>query len=457
MESPLTSDGIRQALLLSVAIAGACLCAIGVAKFAGDINNTSSLAKPGNPLKPMPTPPSPLPPKTDIVVDAVKKAEGMAPPSIHVKPGDNLASIFQRQGLSSKDLYRVTNSQPLGSRLTDLYPGDKLTFVIGDSNELVKLTCSSGPLEKLEFTRFGDRFEGAEIITEPERRLTHKHAVIDHNLFLSSQRVGLPDAVTIELANIFRWDIDFVLDIRKGDAFHILLEERHLDGAFVSFGEILAAEFINQGKPHKAVLYTRPNGEQDYFDPNGKAMQKSFLQVPVDFTRISSHFNLRRKHPLWKHSKPHRGIDYAAPRGTPVRAAGTGVVVEATKTEPNGNYITLRHNDAILTKYLHLSKFARGIRSGTKVKQGDVIGHVGATGWATGPHLHYEFLVNGVHQNPRTATTSDVPPPVPDAEAAEFHNQATLLFAELDKFKNNQASINLGGEREQQSNFAVGR
>ena len=352
-----------------------------------------------------------------------------------MQPGDNLALIFNREGLSAQELHRLVSAGPLGARLSDIAPGEEFSLRLGEDDELLNLRYAPDPLSTLSFTREGDRFLGEEIIAEPERRRAYRQGVIDHSLFLASQRAGLPDHMTMKLAQIFQWDIDFVLDIRNGDSFYALLEEHYLDGEFIGFGNILAAEFINQGDSYRAVRYVGPDGEANYFDPTGRSMRKAFLRAPVSFTRISSNFNLRRKHPLWNSTMPHRGIDYAAPRGTPILASGDGVVTTAGKGRANGNYVVLRHGEEFVTKYLHMSRIARGIRAGRRVQQGDTIGYVGATGWATGPHLHYEFLVNGVHQNPRTVKLPDAEP-VPAAEAARFKTSTAPLLASLAAHRN---------------------
>jgi murein DD-endopeptidase MepM/ murein hydrolase activator NlpD len=204
----------------------------------------------------------------------------------------------------------------------------------------------------------------------------------------------------MELANIFGGVIDFVLDPRKGDTIHLLFEEQYVDGEKFRDGEIIAASFTNRGKTFNALRYIDNAGKTGYYNQDGVSMRKAFLLAPVDFTRISSNFNLRRLHPIYKTTRPHRGTDYAASRGTPVYAAGDGRVSEAGYSKSNGNYIFIQHGEQYVTKYLHLHK--RHMRKGQRVSQSQVIGTVGSTGAATGPHLHYEFLMNGVHRNPRT-------------------------------------------------------
>jgi len=354
--------------------------------------------------------------------------------SAQVAPGDSMARIFKQLGIPDRELALLLESKPLGPRLKNIFPGHDLRFTLNANNELLKLAYSPGPLETLEFERVGDRFIGHDVQREPERVTAYKHAKIDHSLFIASQRAGLDDVLTMRIAQIFQWDIDFVLDIRKGDEFYVLFEELYLEDKFIGFGDVLAAEFVNQGDSYQALQYEDPHGQKGYFNPRGENMKKAFLRAPVEFSRISSNFNLRRKHPLHKRTMPHRGIDYAAPRGTPILAAGDGKVITASKSGSNGNYIVLQHGEQFVTKYLHLSKFARGMRTGKRIVQGDTIGYVGSTGWATGPHLHYEFLVNGSHKNPRTVKLPDATP-VPGQELAAFNKQARPLISLLNNYK----------------------
>ncbi|MFU8813757.1 MAG: peptidoglycan DD-metalloendopeptidase family protein [Pseudomonadales bacterium] len=354
--------------------------------------------------------------------------------TIKVKPGDNLSLIFKREGIGASELHRLVTSEPLGKRLRNIFPGHELTFTQAQDGSLLKLAYTPSVLETLEFVRQDGGFSGQERVQRPERSEAYKHGVIQQSLFIASQRAGLPDSLTMRFAQIFQWDVDFVLDIRQGDEFHVVYEELYVGDEFIGFGDILAAEFVNQGRSHRAIRYTDAAGRSDYYTPQGASMRKAFLRAPVEFTRISSNFNMRRVHPLFNRSAPHRGIDYAAPTGTPILAAGNGRVVTASRTEANGNYVVIQHGEQFVTKYLHMSKFGRGIKSGVRVNQGQVIGYVGATGWATGPHLHYEFLVNGVHQNPRTVKLPQAEP-IPAKELARFKQRAEPLLAMLDDFK----------------------
>jgi murein DD-endopeptidase MepM/ murein hydrolase activator NlpD len=360
--------------------------------------------------------------------------------SVHIeriKPGDNLAVIFKRLDLSSRELLRLLDSGPLAKGLTQIYPGHELTFVTDSAGNLVQISYSPGPLERMEFERAGNTYKGREVFREPEAVNTYRHAMIEHSLFIASQRAGLNDSITMRLAQIFQWDIDFVLDIRKGDEFHVLYQELYVGNEFIGFGEILAAEFVNQDKHHRVVRYVDSSGLSGYYNPLGENMRKEFLRAPLAFTRISSNFNLKRKHPVFKKSVPHRGIDYTAPVGTPVLAAGNGKIVAVQRNKANGNYIVIQHGEQFQTKYLHLSKFARNLSKESRVTQGQVIGYVGATGYATGPHLHYEFLVNGVHRNARTI---DLPKatPIPAAERERFEKHTQPMFTLLESYRQDQ-------------------
>lgn len=440
MRSILKGNRFPTTHVAAVAILGLCLCPFVVARFIHNPEN--ELAYPGPAALEVSTQQDIL--AIDPAVVPVAERQGTVPQqngstveNLEVSSGDNLAILFKRRGIPAGDLHELVHSLPFGPRLKSIYPGHQLTITTDSDNRLTELSYSPGPLETLEFSRVGGGFAGTEVIAEPKRVMQYRHGIIDHSLFVASQRAGLADSVTMRIAEIFQWDIDFVLDIRSGDAFHVLLEELFLGDQFVGYGNILAAEFVNQGDVYRAVLFRDSKGQSNYYNPDGKSMRKAFLRAPVEFTRISSNFNLRRKHPLWNRAMPHRGIDYAAPTGTPVLASGDGKVIKAGRTRPNGNYIVIRHGEQFVTKYLHLSRFARGMRANATVRQGETIGYVGSTGWATGPHLHYEFLVHGVHQNPRTVRLPDADP-VPHAELERFGSTAEPLFALLDSRKQTQ-------------------
>ena len=355
-----------------------------------------------------------------------------------VQPGDSLSLIFERHGFTARDLHLLVESGPLGKQLKDIYPGYEIEFGRDAEHNLIHLKYRPGRWKTVEFQRVGDEFEGSTEVKTPDAVESYRHATIDHSLFLACRRIGLDDAFAMELAEIFRWDIDMFLDIRKGDEFHVLYEEHQIDGQFADFGDILAAEFINRGKSYKAVRYIDHVGGPRYYTPSGDNLRKAFLRAPLKYSRISSNFSLRRVHPLWNKTMPHLGIDYAAPAGTPVRAAGDGHVVTRSKSPSKGNYLVLQHGERYQTKYLHLSRFARGVEPGSQVEQGQVIGFVGATGWATGPHLHYEFLVDGKHTNP---SRIQLPPaePITADESERFDASTKPLLVALENYKNNRS------------------
>ena len=353
-----------------------------------------------------------------------------------MRSGDNLAKIFVRYGFGAGDLQMVLDSGPHGKRLAAIMPGHEFDFTADNDGNLQHLTYRLDRLQSVKFQRVGDRFEATETVRKPDRGRIYRGAKIENeqSLFAICKDLGLSDGFATRLADIFKWDIDFILDVRPGDQFHVLFEEHRVDGEFIRNGDILAAEFVNRGRTYTAVRYTDPAGVASFYSPDGGAMRKAFLRAPLDFTRVSSRFNLKRVHPLWKSSMPHRGIDYAAPTGTVVKAAGGGVVATKSRTKPNGNYVVIQHGERYQTKYLHLSRFAANLADGQSVTQGQTIGHVGATGWATGPHLHYEFLVDGVHQNPSTASLPKAEP-VTVVERDDFHSATTPLLADLQNRK----------------------
>jgi murein DD-endopeptidase MepM/ murein hydrolase activator NlpD len=267
-----------------------------------------------------------------------------------------------------------------------------------------------------------------------EARPRHASAIIKDSLFQTGIEAGLSENLIMELAQLFGWDIDFALDIRSGDRFTLLYEELYRDGERLRDGRILAAEFVNQGRSVQAVLFTRSDGESDYYSPDGKSMRKAFLRAPVDFRRISSRFQRERWHPVLGVKRPHRGVDYAAAIGTPIKAAGDGRITHRGTKGGYGKTIILQHGATYSTLYAHMSRYAKSTQVGKRVRQGQIIGYVGKTGLATGPHLHYEFRVNGVHRNPLTVKLPSADP-LPKRYRAEFEAHATPLLAQLDLYR----------------------
>jgi murein DD-endopeptidase MepM/ murein hydrolase activator NlpD len=269
-------------------------------------------------------------------------------------------------------------------------------------------------------------------------RTSGAHGVIESSLFEAGVAAGMSDRLTMAMAGIFEWDIDFIQDVREGDEFTVVYEELWRDGAKLRNGEIVAAEFINQGKVYRAARFRDATGRADYFTPDGLSMRKAFLRAPLEFTRISSKFNPSRRHPVLNTIRAHRGVDYAAPTGTPIRAAGDGKVTFRGVQGGYGNVLVLQHSNSITTVYGHMSRFA-GAKVGNRVRQGEIIGYVGQSGLATGPHLHYEYRVDGVHRNPLTAIK---PPadPVPAEYRDEFDTATESLWHELDLYQHTGAT-----------------
>ncbi|MDX1513971.1 MAG: peptidoglycan DD-metalloendopeptidase family protein [Gammaproteobacteria bacterium] len=397
------------------------------------------LPEPGRPVAPsaapriVPAPAAPASPtsSTDSLPEPAPKASGGTSRSVDVRQGDSLYSLFRKLGLDLAEMISLVESKPDGGRLKKLLPGQTLKFELDADGNVEALTYR---LSRTRYVRYRKNEAGfvSEFFEVPlERRIAHAWGRVQSSLFVAGQRAGLSDRLIMEMAEIFGWDIDFSLDIRTGDEFLLLYEELFEDGEKVGDGNILAAEFINQKKSFRAVRYQDPEGRVAYFSPDGLSMRKAFLRSPVKFGRVSSRFNLRRKHPILHKIRAHRGVDYAAPRGTPVRASGDGKVVFVGRKGGYGRTVVLRHGSAYTTLYAHLNGYAKGIRSGRRVTQGQVIGYIGSTGLATGPHLHYEFRVRGVHRNPLTVKLPKAAPVSPEHKQ-DFIHKTGKLVSQLD-------------------------
>lgn len=323
-----------------------------------------------------------------------------------VKTGDTLSLIFKRAGFNDADVQNVIGTSINGEALARIFPGQTIAFQADDAGQLVGVRYAKSPLETVNYMRTDTGFESHVETRPPEPREAWTTGVITSSLFLAGQEAGLSQSMILKMANIFGGVVDFALDPRRGDTMQLVYEELYVDGKKFSDGEIIAASFTNQGETFNAFRYTDANGDTNYYNEDGVNMRKTFLMAPLDFTRVSSDFNMHRMHPIYKITRPHRGTDYAAPTGTPVYAAGEGRVIQAGFSSSMGNFVAIQHSGQYVTKYLHLQK--RMVDTGQRVSQSQVIGAVGSTGAATGPHLHYEFLVNGVHHNPR-AIYADLP------------------------------------------------
>ena len=373
-----------------------------------------------------------------IAAPAEKEPVDVVPPKpqwkeFTVQNGDNLSVLFKRAGLNDRAIYELFSDAKDAKDLRNIRPGQKMAFLVEDGR-LNGLKYVVDELNSLTFDRGTKGFTSKEIALKPDVKYAFRQASIDSSLYMAGKRAGMPSNLTMEMANIFGWDIDFALDIQKGDSFKVMYEEQFLNGKKIGVGKVIAAEFTNGGKTFKAVRYTDKTGNSAYYTPDGRGMHKAFLRTPIEFARISSHFNLARKHPVLHIIRAHKGTDYAAARGTPIRATGNGKVSFAGRKGGYGNTVIIQHGQGIQTLYGHMNAFAKGMRNGARVSQGDVIGYVGSTGLASGPHLHYEFHVNGQVRNPVT-----VPLPksigIEKTELARFNETTRPLIAKLDQFK----------------------
>ncbi len=374
-----------------------------------------------------------IPPQIESVATTPTKES--APPTfqennVTVKKGDTLAAIFKREGFSPRELHDIMQLGPVTAALKDIRPGHSLAFRADNTKQLAGLSYKTDATHTLIIERDSKGFSAREEIRSPELRITHASATISSSLYRSGQQAGLTDNLIMELAGIFGWDIDFALDIRQGDRFTVLYEEKYLDGERIGYGDIVAAQFTNRGKTFEAVRFTNAKGVNQYFTPEGRSMRKAFLRSPVDFRRISSRFTRERHHPVLGKKRPHRGVDYAAATGTPIKAAGDGKIIFRGTKGGYGTTVVIQHGTQYTTLYAHLSNFKRGQKKGSYVKQGDIIGFVGSSGLATGPHLHYEFRVNGTHRNPLTVKFPDAQP-IKTAYKKEFLAQTQPILAQL--------------------------
>lgn len=375
--------------------------------------------------------------QTDISAEKLKPRSDWF--HAEIRSGDTLSALFDRNGLSAQELLRVTADQVAAEPLKKLYPGEQLKLRI-DNAALSELVYDYDLTHTLRMIRVGDGFE-SRIIEKPlETRVAKSSGVIDDSLFQSAQSVGLSDKLTMELAGIFGWDIDFALDIREGDSFAVIYEEIFLSGEKVRDGNIIAASFTNRGESFEAIRYTDSEGRTDYYTADGHSMRKAFLRTPVDFSRISSGFSLGRFHPILNKIRAHKGVDYAAPVGTPIKSTGDGKIAFRGVKGGYGNVVVVQHGATYSTLYGHMSAFARGAETGSRVRQGQVIGYVGKSGLATGPHLHYEFLVNDVHRNPLTIPLPDAQP-LAKGYMTDFQAKAAPLLSSLNLLTRSKLAV----------------
>jgi murein DD-endopeptidase MepM/ murein hydrolase activator NlpD len=349
--------------------------------------------------------------------------------ALEVQPGDTLDSLFRDTGLSLVDLAEILQQDAGRRYLGVLRPGNVLR-IRHDGGTVLELDRDIDIRSRLEVRRDDAGFQASIVELPLEHRLVAATGRISSSLFEAAVESHISEKLIMGMAQIFEYDIDFVRDIGEGDEFALVYEELWRDGTKLGEGDVLAAEFLNRGARFTAIRFEEPDGQAAYYTQDGQPMRKAFLRAPVSFTRISSGFNPRRRHPILNTIRAHEGVDYAAPKGTPVMASGDGKIIFRGWKGGYGNAIILQHGGNVTTLYGHLSRFGnRGY--GSRVRQGDVIGYVGATGLATAPHLHYEYRRNGVHLNPRTVILPNAEP-LRGQELTAFQATAEPLLKRLE-------------------------
>lgn len=360
---------------------------------------------------------------------------------VKVANGDTLSTIFAKVGLSATDLHQVLSSSKEAKQFSRLKVGQALEFQLTPDGQLKRLHSKLSDLESISLAKNDKGFAFERERVKPDVRSAYAHGVINSSLFLSAKRAGLSHGLTMELANVFGYDIDFAMDIRDGDEFEMVFEEKVVNDKQVGTGNILSARFTNRGKTYTAVRYTDKQGNTSYYSADGTSMRKAFIRTPVDFARISSRFSNGRRHPILNKIRAHKGVDYAAARGTPIKAAGDGKISLAGRKGGYGNTVVIQHGSRYRTLYAHMQGFAKGIRTGGSVKQGQIIGYIGTTGLSTGPHLHYEFQVNGTHVDPLSQKLP-MADPIARNEKPRFMQLSTPLMARMDKEKTTLLALN---------------
>jgi murein DD-endopeptidase MepM/ murein hydrolase activator NlpD len=364
----------------------------------------------------------------DASVDVPKASEWH---TVTVRAGQTLSTIFEAEGLGNSECMEILGLSRDSARLRNLRAGEKLHLLRDAEGSLEELHYDLDETHTLQVRRNDDQLEAFTVAAELERRPAQAVGVIDSSLFAAAQKAGLPNRLTLEFAELFGYDVDFALDLREGDRFVVIYDELYKNGQKVRDGNIVAAEFVNQGRSYRAMRYEDVDGNVAYYSPDGQSLRKAFMRTPVDFARISSGFNLHRLHPILNVIRAHKGVDYAATIGTPVKATGDGRVEFVGNKGGYGHVIMLKHGAQYETVYGHLSRFRAGLAVGQKVTRGQVIGYVGMSGLATAPHLHYEFRINGVHQNPVTVTLPRANP-LPRSVVAQWRTANGATLAQLD-------------------------
>ncbi|MBK0058190.1 peptidoglycan DD-metalloendopeptidase family protein [Pseudomonas sp. S44] len=365
---------------------------------------------------------------------AQEKAQDKAPGhrEVVVARGDTLSTLFAKVGLPANVVHDVLASDKQAKQFSQLKHGQVLQFELDKDGQLASLHSQVSNLESIRLNKTDKGYAFEREITKPLVRTAYAHGVIKSSLSASAQRAGLSHSLTMDMARVLGYDIDFAQDIRPGDEFDVVYEQKVMDGKVIGTGNILSARFTNRGKTYTAVRYTNKQGNTSYYTADGNSLRKAFIRTPVDFARISSRFSAGRKHPILNKIRAHKGVDYAAPRGTPIKAAGDGRIELAGRRGGYGNTVIIAHGNTYKTLYGHMQGFAKGIKTGSNVKQGQIIGYIGTTGLSTGPHLHYEFQVNGVHVDPLSQKVP-MADPIAKAERQRFMQQSQPLIARMDQ------------------------
>ena len=347
-----------------------------------------------------------------------------------IQRGDTLGGILARLSVTDPAALGFLRSDAHAKPLYQLKPGKSLRVRTDEDGRLIALSYLATDGSLLAVDRVGEELVARSVAPQATVRIELRSGEIASSLFAAADAIGLPDAVTVQIAEVFSGEIDFHHDLRRGDRFAVVYETREVGGDSLGAGKVLAAEFVNKGLAHRAFLWRSSDGSEGYYAEDGKSLRRAFLRSPVAFSRVTSGFSLARFHPFAQTWRAHKGVDFAAPAGTAVHAAGDGQVALAGTQNGYGNVVILRHAGAYSTVYAHLSRFAAGVKTGASVAQGNVIGYVGQTGWATGPHLHYEFRVNGVERNPLTIALPNAQP-IPASERAAYLERSAPLGAQL--------------------------
>lgn len=349
-----------------------------------------------------------------------------------IEPGESLSAILGQMGVGYRTLQDIVTANEMAKELTLLQAGKTLDYRMAENGDLDKLIYHKSNLETITVSNTEHGFQVVKEMKDLQRVLTFTEGTIHSSLFWDAKRAGLSDRLTMQLANIYAWDIDFALDLRVGDKFSVLHETFIDNDKIVKTGHILAANFINKGKEHIAVRYAKQDSKFKYYSPDGKPLHTRFLRTPVEFARISSRYNLRRKHPVLNRIRAHKGVDYAAAKGTPVHSTASGKIIFRGRKGGYGNVVIVKHDRRYETLYAHLSRFSKKYKKGSRVEQGDVVGYIGSTGLATGPHLHYEFHVNGKHKNPLTVSLAQASP-IRRELLADFKAETQPLLSRLEQ------------------------